>query len=97
MRAKITVMPRRDVLDTQGDSVKSALVELGYEEVTGVKVGRYIEVDVRGTAAEARARVKLMCEELLANPIIEDYYFTLESDSGVFPAIREAHSEGAGG
>ena len=97
MKARVIVMPRREVLDPQGQAVKAGLHSLGYEEVAGVRVGRFIELDVRGSAMEARTRVKAMCDELLANEVIEDYSFTLESDSGPFPAVREAHSEGAGG
>lgn len=78
MKARIIVTPRREVLDPQGEAVRLGLHALGYGEVSGVRVGRYIELDVGGDASQARARVAEMCDRLLANGVIEDYSFSLE-------------------
>ncbi len=68
------------VLDTQGKAVHHALNDLGYQEVKGVNLGKYVEVQLDGLSpAEAEERVREMCQNLLANPVIESYRFTLDS------------------
>ncbi len=62
------VRPKEGILDPQGQAVEQALPALGFEGVTGVHVGRLIELDV-----EDVGQVPEMCERLLANPLIEDY------------------------
>ncbi len=79
MKAKIIVTPRVEVLDPQGEAVALGLHSLGYDDVSAVRVGRYIEVDLTGEPGAAEARVKAMCEQLLANEVIEDFTFTLET------------------
>ncbi|MFT7625731.1 MAG: phosphoribosylformylglycinamidine synthase PurS subunit [Myxococcota bacterium] len=80
MKALITVMPRREVLDPQGEAVRQGLASLGYEEVGAVRVGRIIEVELEAASMEvAAARVTSMCEQLLANEVIEDFSFELVS------------------
>ena len=82
-RAGIHVTLKPSVLDPQGVAVLHALGSLGFDEVTDVRVGRYIEL--RLTAADeaaARQRVSAMCETLLANTVIERYEFTLGAESG---------------
>lgn len=78
LMARIVVTPRRDVLDPQGAAVLGALGALGFDEVAGVRIGRYIEVTL-GTAdrAEAERRVESMCQQLLANEVVEDFRFEL--------------------
>ena len=77
MTARIYVTLRKEVLDPQGKAVLSALKALGFDEVDDVRVGKYVEIAVRGDASEADARVRKMCEKLLANPVIEDFRFEL--------------------
>ena len=76
MKAKVLVRLKREVLDPQGDAVRRALGTLGFDGVRDVRVGKLIEIDlgpgVRG-GAELEARLKKMSDELLANPVIEDY------------------------
>jgi len=80
MLAKIHVTLKNGVLDPQGKAVHHALNDLGYPEVKDVQVGKYMEVRLAGVAAkDAEARVREMCERLLANTVIESYRFTLES------------------
>ena len=72
--ARVYVTPRRGILDPQGTAVEHALHALGFGEVADVRVGKYIELHLRDTVAEAAgARVDAMCEQLLANRVIEDY------------------------
>ena len=68
MRARVLVTPKRGILDPQGQAVERALPALGFSGVSGVHVGRVIELDV-----EDPAQLPAMCEQLLTNPLIEDY------------------------
>jgi phosphoribosylformylglycinamidine synthase PurS subunit len=74
MKAKIRVSLKPTVLDAQGAVVRQALQSLGYENVAGVRMGKYIEVELRD-GGDADRQVREMCERLLTNPIIEDYEF----------------------
>ena len=74
MKAKVQVFLKPGVLDVQGKAVEAALHGLGWADVSGVRVGRTIEFDLKGKdAAETEAEVKDMCEKLLANTVIESY------------------------
>ncbi len=77
MRAKVYVTLRRDVLDPQGEAVRRGLVSLGHSDVSEVRVGKYIEIEMGGSPAAAEARLREMCEKLLANTVIEDYRFEI--------------------
>jgi phosphoribosylformylglycinamidine synthase len=69
----VLVRPKAGILDPQGAAVGSSLRQLGFP-VEGARVGRVIDVDVEaGSADEAHAAVERMCEQLLANPLIESY------------------------
>lgn len=74
MRATVHVFLKPGVLDVQGKAVESALHGLGWADVNHVRVGRTIEFDVDGAdKAAAEAKVRDMCERLLANTVIESY------------------------
>jgi phosphoribosylformylglycinamidine synthase len=75
MKATVYVRLKQEVLDPQGDAVKRALDTLGFAGVKGVRVGKLIEIELEGAAPEAELRQKLgkMADEMLANPVIEDY------------------------
>ena len=73
MRATVLVRPKPGILDPQGEAVGSALGHLGFE-VSDTRVGKVIDLDVEaGDAAVAKVLVEKMCEQLLANPLIESY------------------------
>jgi len=77
MKARVHVMLKDGVLDPQGEAVRHALGTLGFAGVTGVRQGKVIELDLTATdAAAAEAEVRMMCERLLANTVIEK--FTVE-------------------
>lgn len=78
LKAIITVTPRKEVLDPQGKAVCMGLHALGYDEVGSARVGRYVELELSGDPNTAEERVRAMCEQLLANEVIEDFSFTLE-------------------
>ena len=77
MKATVLVRPKPGILDPQGDAVESALAHLGFT-VSGARVGKVVDLEVIATdPAEARAQVEKMCEQLLANPLIESYEIEL--------------------
>ena len=81
MIARVIVTPKPVVNDPQGLTVKQGLGALGFTEVTDVRVGKYIEVNLVGSSEhEARRRVEEMCRQLLANHVIEDFHFELEPE-----------------
>jgi phosphoribosylformylglycinamidine synthase len=65
---RVLVRPKEGILDPQGHAVEQALPALGFSGVSNVHVGRLIELDV-----EDPGQVPAMCEQLLANPLIEDF------------------------
>ena len=74
MRAIVYVTLKPGVLDPQGQAVHKTLGRLGFSEVESVRVGKYIEIELdERDLASARARVEAMCQELIANPVIEDF------------------------
>ncbi|KIX17197.1 phosphoribosylformylglycinamidine synthase subunit PurS [Paracoccus sp. 228] len=74
MKARVTIMLKDGVLDPQGEAIRHALGGLGHQDVTGVRQGKLIELDLAATDVEAaRAEVARMCEGLLANTVIEKY------------------------
>ena len=73
MKATVLVRPKRGILDPQGDAVESALGHLGFS-VSEARVGKVVDLEVDASdAAEARVQVERMCEQLLANPMIESF------------------------
>ena len=80
MIARVTIMPKKDVLDPQGKAVSGALHSLGHSEVSDVRGGKVILVTLNDGLSqnEAKEHVTAMCESLLANTVIEDYTFELE-------------------
>jgi len=80
VRVKVFVTPRRGILDPQGGAVESALANLGFAGVTDVHLGRYVVLTLDAPSkAAAEQTVRKMCEQLLANPTIEDYHFEVDS------------------
>ena len=78
IKATVYVTIKQSVLDPQGSAVEGALHSLGFNEVSHVRIGKYMEMNLdTSDRAEAETRVKTMCEKLLANTVIEDYRFEL--------------------
>jgi phosphoribosylformylglycinamidine synthase len=82
MDVRVYITPKKGILDPQGVAIERSLPALGFDGVSDVRVGKFIELQVAvptGTQAdEARTEVDEMCRKLLANPIIEDYTFTVD-------------------
>ena len=73
MRATVLVRPKQGILDPQGQAVESALEHLGFS-VAQARVGKVVDLEVdAANVDEARAQVEKMCEQLLANPLMESY------------------------
>ncbi len=77
-QANIYVTLRPSVLDPAGTAVQSGLRHMGYEQVEQVRIGKYIELMLSSTDEDAaRQQLDKMCEQLLANLVIENYRFDL--------------------
>ena len=73
MKVRVLIRPKEGILDPQGQAVERALPALGFEGVESVHVGRLVELEVADPA-----QVEAMCEQLLANPLVEDYEVQVE-------------------
>lgn len=69
---EVFVTYKKGIFDPPGATAERALANLGYAEISSVKIGKYIRLDVADGPDEL-ARVREMCDKLLANPVIEDY------------------------
>jgi phosphoribosylformylglycinamidine synthase len=80
MKAKIIITPKKAVVDPQGITVRKALEHMGYTGVTGVHIGKYIEIDLAPGTDQAAAQKALndAAHKLLSNPVIEDYKLEME-------------------
>lgn len=79
MRATVHVFLKPGVLDVEGKAIEGALHGLGFGGVAGVRVGKTISFDLPdGERAAAEADLRVMCERLLANTVIESYRITLD-------------------
>jgi phosphoribosylformylglycinamidine synthase subunit PurS len=79
VRATVLVRPKEGILDPQGEAVERALEHLGFA-VTGARVGKVVDLDVQADdEGAAREQVEKMCEQLLANPLIESYEIELRA------------------
>jgi phosphoribosylformylglycinamidine synthase subunit PurS len=77
VKARVLVRPKQGILDPQGQAVESSLRQLGFT-VGEARIGRLVDLEIDAAdAATARAEVERMCEQLLANPLIESYEIEL--------------------
>ena len=80
MKAVVRITLKSGVLDPQGKAIAHSLASLGFQGVTDVRQGKYIEIDLAETdRARAQQAVEKMCGSLLANPLIETYKVELEA------------------
>ncbi len=76
MLAKVYVTLKKGVHDPQGEAVRRTLDNMGYKGISGVRVGKFIEVKLADMPrADAESRLKEVCEKLLANTVIESYSY----------------------
>jgi phosphoribosylformylglycinamidine synthase len=82
MKATVLVRPKNGILDPQGQAVESSLRQLGFA-VGEARVGRVVDLEVDSNdPSGARAEVERMCEQLLANPLIESYEIEISETPG---------------
>jgi phosphoribosylformylglycinamidine synthase len=80
MRAQVFVSLKKSVLDPQGKTIHGALQKIGYKGLQEVRQGKYFEITLNGGLSrdEAKAEVERMAREVLTNPVIEEFHFSLE-------------------
>ena len=77
-QAKIHVTLKKSVLDPQGKTVLHALESLGYKDAKDLRCGKYFELSLNAaSSAQAKEKIKEICDRVLINPVIEDYAFEL--------------------
>ncbi len=77
-QAHIYVTLRPSVLDPAGTAVESGLKKMGDRNVEGVRIGKYVELNITSNSSEeATEQLDRICDQLLANPVIENYRFEL--------------------
>jgi len=80
MKAKIYITLKDGIHDPQGRAVQQSLQTLGFEMVQDVRMGKFLEVDLKDMENEAaEAAIKSMCQKLLANMVIEDFRYEIVS------------------
>ena len=81
MRATVLVRPKPGILDPQGEAVLGSLQQLGFA-VEAARVGRVVDLELRDAdSGQARAELERMCDQLLANPLIESYEIELVEEA----------------
>ncbi|MEO8446938.1 MAG: phosphoribosylformylglycinamidine synthase subunit PurS [bacterium] len=76
--SKINISLRKTILDPQGKAVEHSLKSLGYDAIADTRIGKYIELKINACSKDEATRISdEACKKLLANPVMEDYTFTI--------------------
>ena len=79
MKISATVTLKKEVLDPQGKVVKQTLKNMGYQDITNVRQGKYFEIEINESDKDkAKIVAEEICKKLLTNTVIEDYKINLE-------------------
>jgi phosphoribosylformylglycinamidine synthase subunit PurS len=80
MKAYVYVSLKKSVLDPQGKTIQGALKKMGYKGLEDVRQGKYFELTLDGglTRSEAQSEIERIAREVLTNPVIEEYRYSLE-------------------
>lgn len=78
LKVKVYVTLRESVLDPQGVAVKNSLHSMSYNDVTDVRIGKYLELTLADGTENVDQKVREMCDRLLSNPVIENYRYEIE-------------------
>lgn len=82
-KAQIKVTLRKSILDPQGKTVEHSMQSLGYKNISDTRIGKYIELKIDASSEnEARKVTEEVCHKLLANPVMEDYEFSIVNLNG---------------
>ena len=79
MKVKVIITPKKEVLDPQGKTVRTALEQMGCVGVEDVRIGKYIEIEMEGDRDEFEKELNEYADKFLANPNIEDYRLVFEA------------------
>ena len=79
MKVKVIITPKKEVLDPQGKTVRTALEQMGCAGVEDVRIGKYIEIEMEGDRVEHEEQLDEYADKFLANPNIEDYRLIFEA------------------
>lgn len=72
-------MLKSGILDVQGKTVENSLHSIGFESMTNVRIGKYVQLEIEAESSnQANEQVKSACEQLIANPIIENYEIQID-------------------
>ena len=77
-RVKIYIRLKEEVTDPQGATIKHALDSLGYQGITKVKTGKYLQIQLNIEKEKIEQQIEDMCKKILVNPVIEDYEYEIE-------------------
>jgi len=78
MKAHVWVMPKRTVLDPQGQAIQHALSSLGFNSVRDVRQGKFFVLEMNGaTREDAETQVERLAREVLTNPVIEEFRYEI--------------------
>jgi phosphoribosylformylglycinamidine synthase subunit PurS len=78
MKAHVWVMPKRTVLDPQGQAIQHALSSLGFNTVRGVRQGKFFVLEMDGaTREDAEKQIERLAREVLTNPVIEEFRYEI--------------------
>jgi len=81
LKARVTVYPRKEILDPQGKAIRGALERIGFDGVREVRAGKSFELELGDTdAVLAGEKLAQMCEKLLANTVVEEYRIEVLAD-----------------
>ena len=81
--ADINVMPLKALLDPQGKAVHHSMKNIGFSEVSNVRIGKHITLELEAESKEkAMERVNEACNKILANPVMEGYEYTVRESEG---------------
>lgn len=79
--AEVKVMPHKELLDPQGKTVSNNMKNLDIQGVEDIRIGKNIVIRLEATDEnDARQKVSVACEKLLANPIMESYQFSIRPE-----------------
>ena len=77
--ADIDVMPLKEILDPQGKAVTGSMKNLGLPEISNVRIGRHITLEVDAeTESIAKEKIEIACKKLLANMIMEQFQYVIK-------------------
>ena len=81
MKAKVYVTLKPSVLDPQGKAIHHSVEQLGYQQITDIRQGKYFEIALNDSVNESEARqaAEKIAGDVLANPVIEDYRVEIDN------------------